>query len=72
MVHLRMKQLTPSQSVPQPGGMIHIRSIHSLLYTVCPVKSVTLTISENIPKPQNKCWNFFNCTDTLNPWPKHM
>ena len=35
-------------------------------------KSVTLTVSENIPKPQNKFWNFFNCTDTPNPWPKHM
>ena len=44
--------------------------LHSL-YTVCPQKSVTLTISENIPKPQNKFWNFFNCTDTPNPWPKH-
>ena len=29
------------------------------------------TISENIPKPRNKFWNFFNCTDTPNPWPKH-
>ena len=40
--------------------------------TVCLKKSVTLTISENIPKPQNKFWNFFNCTDTPNPWPKHL
>ena len=34
-------------------------------------KSVTLTISKNIPKPRNKLWNFFNCTYTPNPWPKH-
>ena len=40
--------------------------------TACPKKSVTLTISENIPKPQNKFWNFFNCTDTPNPWTKHL
>ena len=41
-----------------------------LLYRMSP-KSVTLTISENIPKPRNKFWNFFNCTDSPNPWPKH-
>ena len=45
---------------------------HQWWYTVCPEKSVTLTISENIPKPRNKFRNFFNCTDTPNPWPKHM
>ena len=28
----------------------------ALCSTVCPEKSVTLTISENIPKPQNKFW----------------
>ena len=39
------------------------------IYTVCPQKSVTLTISENVPKPQNKFWKFFNCTDTPNSWP---
>ena len=44
----------------------------TFVYTVCPEKSVTLTISENIPKPRNKFWIFFNCTDTPNPWPKHM
>ena len=38
---------------------------------VCPQKSVTLTISEIIPIPRNKLWNFFNCTDTPNSWPKH-
>ena len=43
-----------------------------LCYAVCPQKSVTLNISENIPKPRNKLWNFFNCTDTPNPWPKHL
>ena len=43
-----------------------------LCTTVCPEKSVTLTISVNIPKLRNKFWNFFNCTDTPNPWPKHM
>ena len=41
------------------------------MYTVCPQKSVIL-FSENIPKPRNKFWNFFNCTDTPNLWPKHM
>ena len=35
-------------------------------------KKCHLTISENIPKPRNKFGNFFNCTDTPNPWPKHM
>ena len=30
-------------------------------YTVCPEKSVTLTISGNIPKPQNKLWML--CSD---------
>ena len=30
--------------------------ITSSYTTVCPEKSVTLTISENIPKPRNKLW----------------
>ena len=34
--------------------IVHVR-VHVHEGTVCPQKSVTLTISENIPKPQNKC-----------------
>ena len=42
-----------------------------MCFTVCPEKSVTLTISENIPKPQNKFWML--CSDArVNLHKTHM
>ena len=61
-----MKHCASRVSVGKKFNIKSIVNIHTIIniityYTVCPEKSVTLTISENLPKPRNKLWML--CSD---------